>query len=177
METLTCRFLDPASTEDLHALQALHFAAPDYNRIVHGRDPDGREALDTLTALPPGHDPRDKFVLGFELGGQLVGCADVLRGYPASGIAFLGLLLFAESHQGRGLGREALARVEDLAREWDCPVLRLGVITTNVRAHAFWLREGFTEVGRKLVPDATGPAIVMERPVTVPDGKNPITVS
>ena len=143
----TCRLLDATDREPL---QNLHWSAPGYSLIVHGH-------------LPPGKSMDDKFVLGIFLDGRLVGCAEVLRGYPEPEVAYIGLLLFAEAHQGQGLGRKALGEVFDLAAGWGCGKVQLAVIASNRRAHAFWSREGFTELRRKQVPKVTGEAIVMQR--------------
>jgi len=157
------RWLDRDAPADVAALQALHERAPGYSRAVHGRDPDGSEAVETLTSLPPGLSLADKSVLGFFLAGELAGAAELLRGYPEPGTVHIGLLLFAEAHQGRGLGRHALALIQDLAAGWGCTHLGLAVLDVNPRAHAFWLREGFVEVGRKAAPGYLGEAIVMAR--------------
>jgi GNAT superfamily N-acetyltransferase len=161
MFELTGRFLD--ASQDLEVLQAVHDGAPGYYRTVFGRLPDGTEALETFQSLPPGLRAEAKAVLGFFLEGTLVGCAELLRGYPEPGIAFIGLLLFAEAHQGAGLGHAALERVAAVAADWHCDALRLTVVATNGRALAFWRREGFREHHRKPVPGATGDGIVMER--------------
>lgn len=163
MSVLAHRPLHADAPDDVRALQRVHDHAAHYSQVVHGRAPDGSEALETLTGLPPGHAPEDKRVLGFFLDGVLVGCADVLRGYPEPGTAWIGLLLFQEAHQGRGLGRAALERIEALAADWGCSAIQLAVIETNVRGHAFWRREGFAEVRRKSIPGVTGAAIVMGR--------------
>jgi diamine N-acetyltransferase len=155
--------LDPHVPGDLRALQILHEAAPGYSRIVHGRDPDGSEALETLTALPPGRTLAHKAVVGFSLGEDLVGCVELLRDYPEPGIAWIGLLLFAESHQGRGYGPRALRHAAAWATDAGCTELRCAVIETNARAHAFWLREGFRELHRRPAPGCTGEAIVLAR--------------
>ena len=164
--TLTHRLLGADDPEDVRILQALHAAAPGYSRIVHGREPGGREALETLNGLPPGKTPADKFVLGFFLGPDLIGCADLIRGYPTPEHAYIGLLLFSENQQNRGFGPKALAQIALVAARWGCPWIRLAVIATNTRAHAFWRRQGFREVFRKVIPDVTGEAIVMQRPTS-----------
>ncbi len=163
MDVISHRLLDRDAPTDVAALQALHAGAPGYSRIAHGRDPDGSEAEETFTSLPPGMSLADKCVLGFFLEGALVGTAELLRGYPEPGCVHIGLLLFAETHQGRGLGRHALGVVQGLALAWGCPTLGLAVLDGNPRALAFWRREGFTEVRRKKVPGFRGEAIVMAR--------------
>jgi GNAT superfamily N-acetyltransferase len=88
---------------------------------------------------------------------------DLIRGYPEPHIAFLGLLLFSETHQGQGLGKLALTHIANLSRSWGCTALRLSVIDKNLQALAFWQREGFIEMYRKPTTQFTGDAIVMQR--------------
>lgn len=164
------RFLDAASPSDLREVQGVHERAPGFSVLVEGRAPSATAAKDLFAALPPGKTYADKFVLGLysmtaETGGgtAMIGCADLIRGYPEPDIAFIGLLLFAEAAQGAGYGPRALREIERLAAGWGCRRLRLAVIETNPRAIAFWRREGFAELYRKPSSAHTGDAIVMER--------------
>jgi GNAT superfamily N-acetyltransferase len=95
--------------------------------------------------------------------GRLIGCFDIVRGYPDSKIAFIGLLLFVESEQGKSHGVEALQYIECLAGQWGCTRLRIAVIETNKRALSFWTREGFVELYRKPSDRYTGDVVFMER--------------
>jgi GNAT superfamily N-acetyltransferase len=122
--------------------------------------------VDLFAELPPGRSPHDKQVLAFFADSAPAGCADLVRGYPEPQTAYLGLFLFREGFQGRGLGPRALTHVAGLAREWNCKTLRLAVIATNVRGQRFWLREGFVEVQRRALPGYTGDAIIMQRPLS-----------
>ena len=163
MHRLSERWLDPAVPGDLLALQELHFSVPDFYQTTFGGSPAGREAEATFLDLPPGKGPEDKVVLGFFEAEALVGCAEILRSYPDPSTAYLGLLLVSQAHQGRGLGRRILDRVDDLAAAWGCEWIRLAVISTNGKARRFWLRQGFQELTRKPYPGATGPALVLQR--------------
>jgi len=160
---LTFRFLNSRQPDDVAALFELLAQAPQYSIVVKGRLPLLQDAFESLTKTPPGKEQNDKFFAGFRQEGALVGCMDLIRGYPEPDIAFLGLLLFAEAYQNQGLGVQALTHVATLARSWGCTVLRLGVIDTNKRALSFWQREGFKELSRKPTSDFTGDIIVMQR--------------
>lgn len=163
MSTPSFRILSANNPADIRAVQALHFAAPGYSLVVYGHLPDGSEASDTFSSLPPGKALNDKVLIGVFSEEVLIGCAEILRGYPEPNIAFIGLLLFSEAHQGRGLGRKALDQISAVAASWGCTLIQLTVIATNRRAHAFWSREGFSEVRRKWVPGVIGEGIVMQR--------------
>jgi len=84
----------------------------------------------------------------------------MVRGYPETAIVFIGLLLFQEGSQGRGLGPQVLRLAEGIGTGWQCRALRLAVIDTNPRALDFWKREGFIELVRKPAMDFAGQAIV-----------------
>lgn len=55
--------------------------------------------------------------------------------------------------QGRGLGRELMARLMDRLRERGSPGVHLGMWARNSRAHAFYTRLGFHELARLGTPD------------------------
>jgi GNAT superfamily N-acetyltransferase len=102
----------------------------------------------TFAALPPDVGPEDKFVQGIFLDGGLVGCADLIRGYPEPGTAMLGLLLISERLQGRGHGRRAYGKIEDLVRDWaGVTKVRIGVADTNLHVAPFWEKMGFVDIG------------------------------
>ena len=160
---LSCRQLSSSRSADVASLQALLESAPGYYRVTQDKLPPPTAATDLLGAVPHGRSQADAWVIGFFLAGDLVGCAGLVRGYPTKEAAFLGLLLFAESHQGQGYGVAALTQTDAVARSWGCEKLRLAVIETNVRARSFWRREGFVEVAREPVAGFSGDAVVMQR--------------
>ena len=163
MRDLSCRPLSASHPADVASLQALLESAPGYYLVTQDRLPPPTAATDLFSAAPHGKSQADACVIGFFLAGDLVGCAGLVRGYPTREAAFLGLLLFAESHQGQGYGVAALAQIDAVARSWSCEKLRLAVIETNFRAQSFWRREGFVELAREPVAGFSGNAVVMER--------------
>jgi GNAT superfamily N-acetyltransferase len=148
-------------------LQNVLSAAPEYSLIVEGKLPSSTAAAELFAELPPGKSYVDKFVFGFLDAKGMVGCAEVIRGYPTEKVAYIGLLLFAESEQGKSFGPYALDMIEPIASAWGCTALRIAAIETNTRALAFWHREGFSELYRKPSSRYTGQAIVMERALSL----------
>ncbi|AOY95438.1 hypothetical protein BKK79_27110 [Cupriavidus sp. USMAA2-4] len=163
--TLTLHPLLPDSASDAAQVWRIFSEAPSYSQRVEGRPPAHADVEDFFHGMPAGKEASDKFLIGLHAGTEMVGCADVIRAYPARDCAFIGLLLVSEAHQGRGCGRTALGLIEAMARGWDCTRLRLAVISTNPRAFAFWQREGFGIVDRRSIPRFTGDVIVMERAI------------
>jgi GNAT superfamily N-acetyltransferase len=162
---LTHRVLRADVAADVALLQGILERAPQYNLLVEGRPPAPTAAADLFADLPPGGEASRKRVLAFLLGGEPVACADLYLGHPDAATAYVGLLLFDEQWQGRGLGPRALALLEDLASRSGCNALRLAAIATNPRGVAFWKREGFAEVTRRALSGYTGEAIVMQRAI------------
>jgi GNAT superfamily N-acetyltransferase len=160
---LTCRVLRPGDAADVAAVQRVLRGAPGYHLLIEGRPPSATAAADLFTELPPGRAAADKQILGFFVGQELAGCADLVRGYPSPDVAYLGLLILEDRHRGQGHGTAALAHVTQVAHSWGCRYLRLAVIATNEHGHHFWMRQGFVELYRKDMPSYTGEAIVMQR--------------
>ena len=130
------------------ALQAVLEGAPSYAERVTGHPPGAADAQGMYTILPPEIGYDDKFVWGVELDGELVGCIDVIRGWPQPDISHLGLLLIDEAHTGQGLGRAAYEELEAQVRRWPgIRHLRAAVVATNDDVLGFWLRMGFSKTG------------------------------
>ena len=159
----TLRPIDRRLSNDAERLQAVLEGAPKYSLVVEGRLPPSNAAIEVLDALPPGKDHSDKFVYEIVHEAEAVGCLEMVRGHPDTDIAFIGLLLFREGYQGRGLGPQVLRLAEAIGTGWRCRALRIAALDTNPRAFAFWEREGFIELLRKPAMNFAGQAIVMDR--------------
>lgn len=151
----------------MSALQCVLEAAPAYFRIVSGAPPGPAEAQSLFTALPQGKGYADKFVLGLYSGAAMIGCADVIRGYPTPEKAVIGLLLLAEPWQRRGLGRAFAMLVEQAIAGWSAiRFLRIGVALGNPVALRFWQRIGYVQTGEVKPAGPTGVMVaVLEKPL------------
>jgi GNAT superfamily N-acetyltransferase len=76
-----------------------------------------------------------------------VACIDLAYGYPDERTVTIGLLVVATPR--RGIGRAAVAHVEDLARAWGATRVRLAVVLTNTPALAFWDAVGYRATGER----------------------------
>ena len=161
---LTLRLLTGAPDE-MAALQRVLAAAPAYFETITGLPPGNAEAQSTFTALPPGKSYDDKFLWGLYADERMIGCADVIRGYPVREKAIIGLLLLAEPWQRRGLGRAFALLVEQVIGGWrEIETLRLGVVERNAGALSFWRKLGYVETGELTEDHAfAGNIIVMEK--------------
>ncbi len=125
-------------------------------------------AQSTFTALPEGKTYGDKFVWGLYSDQAMIGCADVIRGYPSPERAVIGLLLLAEAWQRRGFGRAFAALVERRIASWpEIERLRIGVVASNAGALTFWRKLGYRETGEVRPPHSgfLREVIVLEKPV------------
>ena len=150
------------------ALGCVLQAAPRYFHVVTGLPPSAAEAQSLFSALPPGKTYDDKRVFGLYAGDAMIGCADVVRGYPVREKAVIGLLLLAEPWQRRGLGRAFERLVVQSLADWpEITTARIAVIATNTGALAFWRKLGYRETGERRAASKpfVADAIVLERPI------------
>jgi len=165
---LTLRLLSGEPAE-MAALQCVLEAAPSYYQAVTGAPPQGALAQSTFTALPPDKSYDDKFVWGLYAADAMIGCADVIRGYPTRDKALIGLLLLAEPWQQRGLGRAFAALVEQAIGAWkEIATLRVGVAVSTPGALAFWRKLGYAEIGevKRAGHDSNVDVMVLEKPIS-----------
>jgi GNAT superfamily N-acetyltransferase len=129
-------------------LQRVMEAAPGYAALVTGGPPGRADAQSTFTYLPDGKTYDDKFVYGIYLDDRMVGCVDLIRGYPDEATAFLGLVLISEPFQRRGLGSAAIRAIERIVWSWgSCNRIRLSVLRVNDQVVPFWTSLGFEATG------------------------------
>jgi RimJ/RimL family protein N-acetyltransferase len=166
-DALTLRALTGEPAE-MAALQRVLEAAPAYFLSITGSPPGSAAAQSTFTALPPGKGYDDKFVWGLYCGDAMIGCADVIRGYPVRESAMIGLLLLAEGWQHRGIGRAFAMLVEQRIASWpEITRFRIGVVASNAGAFAFWRKLGYRETGevKPAGSDFLAEVIVLEKPL------------
>jgi RimJ/RimL family protein N-acetyltransferase len=144
---VSLRILDGCG-EGLRELQRVLEEAPAYAEWLTGAPPGAAEARSLFNALPPGKSYEDKFVFGIHVDDAMVGCVDLVRGYPNEATAMLGLLLVSEKHQRKGIGRRSYPLVEECVRSWPrCERVRIGVVLANEPVLAFWRGIGFEPTG------------------------------
>lgn len=148
-KNVTLRQLE-GNDDDMGALQRVLESAPTFAERHTGAPPGAADAQSTYSILPEGKSYDDKFVIGVFLRGEMVGCIDIIRGYPTENVANLGLLLVAEPYQRAGIGRLAYAQLEQIVQAWgSCDRVRLGVTLKNSEVIAFWRKLGFSETGEE----------------------------
>jgi ribosomal protein S18 acetylase RimI-like enzyme len=137
----------PAGREHAAQLQACFEGAPDYFARTEGSPP-ASDAAVRLLSDAEGDELRRVYLLVHAAGGTAVGMLDLYLHHPEPGVVHVALLLFRESCQGLGYGRETTAALEDAVRRAGYAAVRLSVGDENPEARSFWQRIGFAEVGR-----------------------------
>lgn len=146
-DAIAIRRLEGGAAE-LRELQRVLEEAPDYARRVTGLAPGNADAQSLLAALPEDKTHADKFVFAIYRNREMIGCADLIRGYPQPATAMLGLLLLSERRQRHGMGRRAYCLLEGIVRGWgSCERVRIGVVRTNEQVTPFWTQLGFAPTG------------------------------
>jgi GNAT superfamily N-acetyltransferase len=129
-------------------LQRVIEEAPTFINRVTGALPGPADAQSTYTILPEGKTYDDKFVFGVYRGGQMVGCVDLIRGFPNPTTAQFGLYLVSEKCRRQRIGSDAYALLEDFIRNWGtCDRIRIGIVRVNDEVIPFWTHLGFSPTG------------------------------
>ena len=166
MEIFSFEQVFPDKEVDILQIQKVYEQTPSYFEIIKSQLPDKEAVKDDLNATPLGCSFDRKFFYAIYHNKEVIGCADIIQGYPNSETGFIGLLLFIESKQGLGYGTLALDYIVKLTQDWGCNCLRIAVVESNKRAQKFWSRQGFIELYRKRVNESRPPVIVMEKTLT-----------
>ena len=154
------RLLSPSDSE---LIQPVFDACTDYALVQDGQPFPANAAELEFEDLPPGFTKESKRTFAIEQPNEeVVGLIAGVRGYPKSGIWFIGLMLIVPSARSNGLGTLALAALERYARSQDdCTGVELAVLKVNHKGFQFWERHGFCH--RREAPAASFGQQVHER--------------
>jgi GNAT superfamily N-acetyltransferase len=101
---------------------------------------------------PPGISKVAVFPLGLKEKGKpdFIGLAHMVLGYPTETELFIGMMILAESHQRKGLGREFINGLYDWARPQGIDFLRFRVHPKHTGARSFLDKLGYVDLPNKL---------------------------
>jgi GNAT superfamily N-acetyltransferase len=154
------------TAEDIVEIHGLRLRAADFFAEVGDVPPTVASLEADLADLPEGFARSNEAIYrGYE-GDQLVGYAEVLRGWPAQDSWIIGILLVDSTRRGEGVGHEIAEAVALDARASGVRALLVGVIASRERSLLFWKREGYArEVLRRqlLIGDVEHEIIRLER--------------
>ena len=138
---------DRAGPAHVQQIQACLEGAPDYFERTEGGPP-SPDAAERLVADAAVDDLRRVYALVPARGGRAVGVLDLYLHHPEPGVAHVALLLFRESCQGLGYGKDTAAALERALGQAGFAAVRASIGDENPGARAFWERLGFAEIGR-----------------------------
>ena len=134
--------------KDLKELQVVLEGAPKYSLNISGKIQTPTASEEVFSAIPEGFDLTKKFVIGIKLNSELVGCIDVLRGFPSEETLMLGLLLLKEKIQGQGIGKISFNQLLSYVGNWtEIKKIRISVVKSNGDVLNFWQKLGIVENG------------------------------
>lgn len=131
----------------LTTIQTILREAPSYSINVNGVAKVNDSAKELFDNLPPGCNVKQRYVFLILKEKEEVGVIAFIDGYPQKEIGYIGLFLFKESQQKKGLGRQALVLIEDFAKSLNLSSIELGVVESNP-VEGFWQKMGYKRNGR-----------------------------
>lgn len=131
-------------------LQKVFERSPRYTLNIDGLDsvPEDSAKL-ALEALPPNILMKDKYVFLVTYKGQNIGAIDLIKGYPTTDIAYIGLLILCEDQQGKGLGRLTYEVLESfILNKLKLGKIQLSYVESNPVGE-YWSKLGFYKIGER----------------------------
>ncbi len=145
------QLLRQPSLQKLKELESVILGAPQFSLLSEGRLPRPEDVNEVLSELPPGGRKEQKYVFTINIDDTMIGCAEVIRGWPRIDIGFIGLLMLSEKYQGLGYGRLSFNELEKCISTWpEITRLRLAIVESNKPAFPFWRALGFNETGERI---------------------------
>jgi ribosomal protein S18 acetylase RimI-like enzyme len=137
----------PAGRADTAEVQTCLEGAPEYFARTEGGPP-SPDAAERLVSEAEADGNRRVFLLVPHAGGPAVGVLDLYLHHPEPAVAHVGLLLFRESCQGLGYGRDTTAALEHALALAGFGAIRLSVGDENPEARDFWQHLGWAALAR-----------------------------
>jgi ribosomal protein S18 acetylase RimI-like enzyme len=147
---------------DLAPLQALLLRCADFVEAMRGHPPRDDEAKRLFGGLPAGRTLADQQVLGVNRDGGLIGVVELLAGHPSPTDWYIGLMLLSPEVRGAGLGTALVREVAARVLATGGRALHLIAHEHNPRAIAFWQRQGFALVDRRVQDLGTKKNLVLK---------------
>ena len=106
-----------------------------------------RESVaEDLKALPPGISMEDKYFVGFFAGDKMIAVMDLIDGYPAKEIAFIGFFMTDAGVQNQGIGSRIIEEMAGYLKKEGFRRIRLAWVKGNPQSEHFWLKNGFKPI-------------------------------
>ncbi len=143
------RYLSNKS-EDIFLLQSILERAADHRILTTGLPLEAHAAEDMISFNDYPVKPKERYLIGLEIGLSPIGYAWILRGFPKMGTTVIVDLILVPDYRGKGFGRRCYDAIERLILQWEeCTRIRIGVLGVNSRVVPFWRKMGFIATGER----------------------------
>lgn len=105
--------------------------------------PTKEQILDDMKMTPPSIELSDKYYCGFFEKDELTAIIDLVDGYPASGIVYIGFFMMNANYQGKHIGSSIIHEVIEYLRSIGKTAIRLAIDKGNPQSTHFWKKNGF----------------------------------
>lgn len=108
--------------------------------LLDGQRTDNDSLLESINT------PKNQIEMAYDEKGHLIGCVHIKE--EENGVLYFGMLTVSPSLQAKGLGKEIIKHVEEIAQKKNCHSIRISVIPQRKELIAFYERRGFVSTGR-----------------------------
>ena len=106
-------------------------------------EPTREQVLKDLHITPPGVDLSEKYYIGFFQQGVLIAVMDLIDGYPAPDMAFIGFFMMKADRQGKQIGSAIIGETSAFLKAAGKTAIQLGIDKDNPQSTHFWKKNGF----------------------------------
>lgn len=106
-------------------------------------EPSREQVMEDLHVTPPGMGMDDKYYLGFFSDGKLIAVLDLIDGYPAPDIGYIGFFMMDAAFQGQQTGSSIIQDVCAYLKQSGKTSVHLAIAEDNPQANHFWKKNGF----------------------------------
>lgn len=106
-------------------------------------EPTEEQILEMLHVTPPGMEMSSKYYVGYYLHGALIAVMDLIDGYPAQDVAYIGFFMMNKAFQGRQIGSGIISEAAKYLKSQGKTAIRLAIDQGNPQSTHFWKKNGF----------------------------------
>ena len=139
------RFLNQNDVEDILILCKKNEL---FYKYTNAR-PTKENILEDMMVTPPNVDPGDKYYVGFYDANHLVAILDLIDGWPAKDIAYIGFFMVDLGFQGRDIGTSIIGYITRYLKHVGKRKVRLAIDKGNPQSYHFWLKNSFKVIDEK----------------------------
>jgi len=115
-----------------------------------------------MKALPPNTDPTQKYYLGFYQNQQLTAVLDLIDGYPAKDVVFIGFFMTSAAIQQKGIGTTIINDICHYLKLEHYTKVQLAWVKGNPQSEHFWTKNQFVGI-KETFSTASDYVILAER--------------